>query len=85
MKINELSKLVVIKGPGPFTAIRVGVTVANTLSLAIEVPLYGIKKTKSFNYKNIINQVINSRVNADKFIKPCYGQEPNITKPKNKN
>lgn len=43
VKPKDLDGIVVVKGPGPFTATRIGVTVANALGYALEIPIVGIK------------------------------------------
>ncbi|MBN1494277.1 tRNA (adenosine(37)-N6)-threonylcarbamoyltransferase complex dimerization subunit type 1 TsaB [Candidatus Peregrinibacteria bacterium] len=39
---NDLDKIVVISGPGPFTALRVSIAVANTLAYALNKPVVGV-------------------------------------------
>ncbi|RSK25673.1 tRNA (adenosine(37)-N6)-threonylcarbamoyltransferase complex dimerization subunit type 1 TsaB [Bacillus sp. HMF5848] len=41
-KASELSKLVVAKGPGSYTGVRIGVTVAKTMAWTLQIPLVGI-------------------------------------------
>jgi tRNA threonylcarbamoyladenosine biosynthesis protein TsaB len=38
---NDIEGLVVFKGPGSFTGLRIGITVANTLAYALQVPIVG--------------------------------------------
>ncbi len=42
----QLAKLVVCSGPGSFTGTRIGVTIAQALSFALDVPAVGIKKAQ---------------------------------------
>lgn len=42
IKPNELSKIVVAKGPGSYTGVRIGVTIAKTLAWTLQIPLVGI-------------------------------------------
>jgi tRNA threonylcarbamoyl adenosine modification protein YeaZ len=39
---QDLDKIAVIKGPGPFTALRVSVAVANSIAYALKIPVWGI-------------------------------------------
>lgn len=39
---NDIKKIIVVCGPGPFSALRIGVTVANTLSRSLNATLYEI-------------------------------------------
>lgn len=39
---SDLTALVVVKGPAPFTSLRMGIAFANALAEGLEIPLYGI-------------------------------------------
>ena len=43
LRLNDLTKIEVNLGPGSFTGIRVGVSVANTLGTFLKVPVNGKK------------------------------------------
>lgn len=42
VKPAELSKIVVAKGPGSYTGVRIGVTIAKTLAWTLKIPLSGV-------------------------------------------
>ena len=42
LKYEDIEKVLVVKGPGSFTGLRVGVTVANTIAYLNKCELYGI-------------------------------------------
>lgn len=73
---KSISGIVVVKGPaGRFSAIRTGVSVANALAFAWNVPVVGIEQGESLEgaFKEIKNK--------KEFTKPVlavYAQEPNI-------
>lgn len=39
---KELNRIIVAKGPGSYTGVRIGVTVAKTLAYALKTELYGV-------------------------------------------
>ncbi len=41
-RFNEIEGVAVVCGPGPFSAVRIGVTVANTLAKILNVPVFEI-------------------------------------------
>lgn len=47
--INEIDNIVVLNGPGSFTGIRVGVTVAKTLAWALSKKLYVVSNLKAIS------------------------------------
>ncbi|MBM4765375.1 tRNA (adenosine(37)-N6)-threonylcarbamoyltransferase complex dimerization subunit type 1 TsaB [Bacillus sp. B15-48] len=42
VKPSDLSKIVVARGPGSYTGVRIGVTIAKTLSWTLNIPIVGI-------------------------------------------
>ncbi len=47
---NEIDLIGVAKGPGSYTGVRIGVTTAKTLSLALNIPLIGVSTLESMAY-----------------------------------
>ncbi|MBA7496082.1 tRNA threonylcarbamoyl adenosine modification protein [subsurface metagenome] len=43
VKLTDLKLIAVNSGPGSFTGLRVGATVANTLAYVLKIPVIGIK------------------------------------------
>lgn len=43
LSLKDLQAIVVNSGPGSFTGVRVGVTVANTLAWLLDIPVYGFQ------------------------------------------
>lgn len=44
---QEITDIVVAEGPGSYTGLRIGVTVAKTLAYALQTRLYGVSSLKS--------------------------------------
>jgi len=42
VKPSDLTKIVVAKGPGSYTGVRIGVTIAKTLAWTLNIPLVGV-------------------------------------------
>lgn len=42
LKYKDIKRIIVVSGPGPFSALRIGVTVANILAHTLKVPLYSV-------------------------------------------
>ena len=42
LKLNEVERIIVVRGPGPFSALRIGVTVANILAVTLNAELFSI-------------------------------------------
>lgn len=84
---KKAEAIFVVRGPGAFAALRVGIATANALGLAWMVPVVGVKLKKSWlalNEKSKINKVWRAGLAAlkkGKFgsVEPCYDRAPNIT------
>ncbi|NQU77581.1 tRNA (adenosine(37)-N6)-threonylcarbamoyltransferase complex dimerization subunit type 1 TsaB [Candidatus Falkowbacteria bacterium] len=83
-KIKELEGIIVVSGPGAFTSLRIGITIANTLAYALKIPIVGIKQTEFKNLEDLakIGQTRLKKLKSRKLVKPFYNKEPNITKSK---
>jgi tRNA threonylcarbamoyladenosine biosynthesis protein TsaB len=52
VNLNDLKEIKVNTGPGSFTGLRVGISVANTISLLLRIPLNGkMKRILNPKYK----------------------------------
>ena len=86
---QNLRGICVFAGPGSFTGLRIGVTVANTLADSLKIPIIGEKNSDGSkndgenleNWREIALEKLNSGAD-DKIALPFYGAEANITKPR---
>ncbi len=84
LRLNDIERIIVVRGPGPFTAVRSGIVTANTLGWLLNVPVQGLISEVMLSSEYV--QEVSERKIAKKFtaVKPAYGREPNISKPKKK-
>lgn len=75
---NQSTGLVVFLGPGSFTGLRIGATIANAIAYSENIPIVG--EGDSNWLKNGVKRLKNGE--NDKIVVPNYGREANITKPK---
>jgi len=85
-KYQQLKGVVVSRGPGGFTSIRIGVITANTFSYALNIPVAGLKANQYKNLDDLAKKGIAlvKKSKNNKIVIPFYGREPNITKAKKK-
>ncbi|OGY45400.1 MAG: tRNA (adenosine(37)-N6)-threonylcarbamoyltransferase complex dimerization subunit type 1 TsaB [Candidatus Buchananbacteria bacterium RIFCSPHIGHO2_01_FULL_44_11] len=81
---QKLRGIIVALGPGPFTALRIGIVIANTLSYALQIPAAGVKLTGLETEDDFIQAGL-AELKGKRgvsILTPFYGQPPNITKSK---
>ncbi len=81
---TDLTGIIVAAGPGSFTGLRIGISVANTLAYAMNVPVVAPVETEST--KQLLQEGLNMLKSAgsqfDAAVIPYYGSDPHITKPR---
>ena len=74
----SLDGLVVFRGPGSFTGLRIGCTLMNALAYSLELPIVGTKDD-AWVAEGVARL---STGEDDKVIVPHYGADARITKPR---
>lgn len=74
LNLKDIEGIVVYQGPGSFTGLRIGISVANALAYGLGVPIVG-------NENNWIEQCVKRLLNneTDKVALPHYGAPVHIT------
>ena len=75
---DQLTGLGVFRGPGSFTGLRIGITVANTIASARKIPIVGT--TDDDWVRQAVSRL--EQGDDDTIVLPEYGSEARITKPR---
>lgn len=77
--LPSLKGIVVVSGPGPFSAVRSGVLVANLLARMYHIPLYGVSVHHARNLEELRSAFLAKKIRPSSYVAPVYDREPNIT------
>lgn len=72
---KDLTGVIVFKGPGSFTGLRIGITVANAMAYSLNVPIVG---ADGDDWQNKGLHMLKDGQNNN-IVMPEYGSEANIT------
>lgn len=75
MTLSDIEGIVVFRGPGSFTGLRIGIAVANTLAASLRTPIVG--STAESWTTDGLQRILNNE--TDEVVIPEYGALPNIT------
>ena len=76
--LHLISGIGVMRGPGSFTGLRIGLTVVNTLADSLNIPIVG---AMGDNWRDLALDKLRSGEN-EKIVMPEYGAAANITAPR---
>lgn len=76
---QDIQGIIVFQGPGSFTGLRIGITVANALAYSLNIPVAGAK-SENWLKQGIGN--LQGHKNYSKIALPHYGGEVHITQPR---
>ena len=73
IKMNDVERIFVNKGPGKFSSLRISIAIAKAISLAKNINLFGFETNlvKNGNYKNLL-KLDKKNLEINDLIKPLY-------------
>lgn len=75
---KDITGIIAFVGPGSFTGLRIGLTIANTMAYSLQIPIAG---AIGENWQaDGIRRLDSAKPGI--FVVPYYGREANITQPK---
>ena len=77
-QISDVTGIGVFQGPGSFTGLRIGITVANTVADGLHIPIIGAQGEKWA--QDAIDKIAAGK--NDRIVLPNYGADAHITKPR---
>jgi len=77
----QLQGIICVAGPGPFTSLRIAVTIANTLAYTLQIPVIDVINAQNYDNKKLIEIGIGllNKQKVGQYIQPFYNKEANIT------
>lgn len=76
--IHNITGIGVMKGPGSFTGLRIGLTIANTLADNLHIPIIG---ASGEHWREVALKRLSAGEN-DRIVMPEYGGEAHVTRPR---
>ena len=82
VETSSIHRLLVVPGPGSFTASRVSVTIANTIAFVWNIPVVSLPNPQKLSLNDLIAQRSIKKEDEHPFTAPVYDRPPNITESK---
>ncbi len=77
-QLSDVEGVIVFSGPGSFTGLRIGASVANALSYSLQIPIVG---TGGSDWLDQGLAALRSGQN-NRIVKPSYGAQANVSRKK---
>lgn len=71
VKVKDLKAIAVFQGPGSYTGLRVGISIANVLAFALEIPAVGFKTEKP-PFEKILAKLKKGELAIGTIVRPVY-------------
>ncbi len=77
---TKLIGIIVVRGEGSFSALRIGLAVANTMAWQLAIPIVGVTNDKFKNCSELyqLGKKLLAKQTSFNLVLPVYGQAPNI-------
>lgn len=79
MELADIEAIGVMRGPGSFTGLRIGLTVLNTIASDRTISIVGVEMSDDWREVALRRLVAGEN---DELVMPSYGAEAHITKPR---
>ncbi len=76
--IDDITGIIILSGPGSFTSLRIGHTVANALADSLDIPIVGAMGDDWLKE----GQAALPKTKPGQSVWPFYGAEANVSRPK---
>jgi len=81
VRYKDPGSIIVVRGPGSFTGLRIGIVIVNAFSYALGIETVGVIQEKKMSLEAIYSAG-EKGLKKGQIIEPFYGREPNITQKK---
>lgn len=81
LNYEDLKGIAVVNGVGAFSATRIGVTIANSLAFALDIPLFEISiiKNQEIQWEIWLEKILKKEIKSVKIALAVYDSEPMIS------
>jgi tRNA A37 threonylcarbamoyladenosine modification protein TsaB len=78
--LDDLTGIVVVTGPGSFTASRTSVVIANTIGFTKSIPIWGVENVERHSLADVVQSIDFSKLpEIHHFVSPSYDRPARIT------
>ncbi|MBI4122695.1 MAG: tRNA (adenosine(37)-N6)-threonylcarbamoyltransferase complex dimerization subunit type 1 TsaB [Parcubacteria group bacterium] len=78
VSLSDVRGIAAVKGPGSFVSLRIGISTANALAYALQVPAIGVSKEKGIDEIAALFARRQPSSKNVRIIMPEYGRDPDI-------